>query len=296
MMKMIILKNQRSDIRNQRSVLIFFALCGFALSPLAQAAPQVVPPPDGCYPGFTTAEGCNALQSLTSGAGNTGVGWRSLFSNTDGSYNTGVGVGTLILNNGTSNTAVGTVALLLNTTGSNNTAVGTDALVNNSTGNFNTALGASAGTDPGIGSNNIYIGDEGFIGDTNVIAIGGLAASGTDYTACYIGGIYGASVAGGAPVYVGSDGHLGTVLADAKGNPSAAPLRRGNGAQHQVLLNRKVEKLQATAAQQQKQIAHQERQIEVLMAQLKEQAAQIQKVSAQLEMGKPATKVVVNKP
>jgi uncharacterized coiled-coil protein SlyX len=50
------------------------------------------------------------------------------------------------------------------------------------------------------------------------------------------------------------------------------------------MLNDKVEKLQATVAQQQKQI-------EVLTAQLKEQAAQIQKVSAQIEMTKPATKV-----
>jgi hypothetical protein len=33
-----------------------------------------------------------------------------------------------------------------------------------------------------------------------------------------------------------------------------------------------------------------------LRGQLKEQAAQIQKVSAHLEMGKPATKVVSNKP
>jgi len=48
------------------------------------------PPPDGCYPGFTTGEGCNALLSLTSGAGNTGLGWYSLFGDTDGSYNTGV--------------------------------------------------------------------------------------------------------------------------------------------------------------------------------------------------------------
>jgi uncharacterized coiled-coil protein SlyX len=51
----------------------------------------------------------------------------------------------------------------------------------------------------------------------------------------------------------------------------------------------KVEKLEATVAQQQKQI-------ETLTAQLKEQAAQIQKVSAQLEVSKPAPQVVTNKP
>src|SRR5256885_9042919 len=94
----------------------------------------VSPAPDGCYPGFTTAEGCNALKFLTTGAGNTGVGWYSLYVNTTGNYNTGVGAGTLILNTADSNTAVGTAALLLNTTGSNNTAVGTDALGYHDTG------------------------------------------------------------------------------------------------------------------------------------------------------------------
>ena len=52
-------------------------------------------------------------------------------------------------------------------------------------------------------------------------------------------------------------------------------------------MNRKVEKLEATVAQQQKQI-------ETLIAQLKEQAAQIQKVSAQVEMSKTAPRVVNN--
>ena len=51
--------------------------------------------------------------------------------------------------------------------------------------------------------------------------------------------------------------------------------------------NQKVEKLEATVAQQQKQI-------EVLTAQLREQAAQIQKVSAQIEVSKAAPRTVVN--
>jgi uncharacterized coiled-coil protein SlyX len=50
----------------------------------------------------------------------------------------------------------------------------------------------------------------------------------------------------------------------------------------------KVEKLEATVAQQQKQI-------ETLTAQLREQAAQIQKVSAQIEVNKPAPRTVANK-
>src|SRR6476646_8408085 len=86
------------------AVFALFAFACFALLPTAQA---VVPSPDGCYPGFTTAEGCNALNFLSTGAGNTGVGWYSLFFDSTGNYNTGVGAGTLALNNGDSNTATG---------------------------------------------------------------------------------------------------------------------------------------------------------------------------------------------
>ena len=70
---------------------ILSVLASFAFLPQMRAVPQVVPGPDGCYPGFTTAEGCNALKFLGSGAGNTGVGWYSLYSVGGGNYNTGVG-------------------------------------------------------------------------------------------------------------------------------------------------------------------------------------------------------------
>jgi uncharacterized coiled-coil protein SlyX len=53
------------------------------------------------------------------------------------------------------------------------------------------------------------------------------------------------------------------------------------------MLNDKVEKLQATVAQQQKQI-------EVLTTQLKEQAAQIQKVSAHVGMTDRETIIAAN--
>ena len=76
----------------------------FALAPTGQA---VVPAPDGGYPGFTTAEGQNALKNLTTGSGNTAVGWYSLFSDTTGSFNTGVGAGTLLENTANENTATG---------------------------------------------------------------------------------------------------------------------------------------------------------------------------------------------
>jgi hypothetical protein len=131
--------------------LFVVALVCFGLLPRMQA---VSPTPDGCYPNFTTAEGCDALSLLTTGAANTGLGWRSLFSNSDGSFNTGVGGGALTLNNADSNTAVGAVALLLNTDGEENTAVGTGALLYNDGGNGNNAVGAFALHDNIDGNNN----------------------------------------------------------------------------------------------------------------------------------------------
>src|SRR2546425_3900821 len=74
-------------------LLIPLILVCFAFLPQMQATPAALPTPipgnpDGCYPGFTTAEGCKALFHLTTGAGNTAVGWYSLFEDTTGSYNT----------------------------------------------------------------------------------------------------------------------------------------------------------------------------------------------------------------
>jgi hypothetical protein len=243
--------------------LIFFALGCFALCPVGQAAP------DTALPNFNTADGQNALANVTTGAGNTAVGWFSLFSNTDGSFNSGFGAGTLLFNtSGTGNTAVGAAALL------------------SSTGAFNTALGVSAGTDPDIGSNNIYIGDTGFAGDNNVIAIGGIAASGTPYDNAYIGGIYGQTVnqITALAVYVDTDGHLGTSLVNANGQK--VRVRSPQGAQPQAMSNE--------FQKQQKRIAELEATVARLAATVKEQASQIQKVSAQLELTQPAPQTVLN--
>jgi trimeric autotransporter adhesin len=139
-------------------VLITFALVCFAVVQNTQA---VSPPPDGGYPNFTTAEGQNALFSLTSGAANTAVGWFSLKSVTTGSFNTGVGAGTLVLNTGAENTAIGTAALLLNTA-SGNTAIGSRALLNNTTGG---TLGNIQGVDVG---RNVAVGQQAL--ESNTVA------------------------------------------------------------------------------------------------------------------------------
>jgi trimeric autotransporter adhesin len=125
-------------------VLSLIPILLFICSGVLPVAEAVSPAPDGCYPNFTTAEGCEALGFLTTGAGNTALGWRSLFLDSTGGFNTGLGGGALALNNGDSNTAVGTAALLLNTTGTENVAIGTDALVYNDSGSDNSAVGAFA--------------------------------------------------------------------------------------------------------------------------------------------------------
>jgi len=116
-------------------------LCLSAAGPKAQA---VVPPPDGGYPNFTTAEGQKALFSLTTGAANTAVGWSALLTNAAGNFNTATGAGALLFSTADDNTAFGAAALLLNTTGMDNTAVGAAALSNNTMGQDNTATGAFA--------------------------------------------------------------------------------------------------------------------------------------------------------
>jgi hypothetical protein len=305
---------------------------------LVTSMPTPTPTPtlDPCYPNFTTAEGCDALSSLTIGAGNTALGWRSLFLTTTGSYNTGVGGGALALNNGSSNTAVGMAALLLNTSGAQNTAVGTNSLVfndtgsnntasgyfslmNNTTGGSNTATGWEALTANTSGSNNTGVGNQALqsnLSNSDHVAIGSMAGSGITSVdnniiighhsgvhsvfgqvsdRCTIDNIFGApvSAATAAVVMIDSDGRLGTVSSDGPdpgGFSSKGSIRPQaiHDATKQATLDRTIESLQATIAQQQQQI-------EMLMAHVKKQATQIQRVNAQVEMRKPAAKVVVDK-
>jgi len=126
---------------------VLYLVC---VNPLAKVE-AVSPPPDGGYPGGNTAEGQNALLSLTSGTYNTAVGFSSLKSNTTGTLNTAIGVNALSFNTtGYNNTANGVNALYSNTTGFQNTANGIYALFLNTTGGGNTADGAFA-----LGANTI---------------------------------------------------------------------------------------------------------------------------------------------
>jgi hypothetical protein len=227
----------------------------------------VVPPPDGGYPNFNTAEGQKALFSLSTGAANTAVGWFSLFSNTDGSYNTAVGAGTLLFNvgdqtafEGIENTAIGTAALLSNTTGHTNTAMGVGALLNNTSGYASVAAGINALYNNTEGNRNVAIGNGALFNNTTGIfnvalgwGAGGNLTTGNNnidifhggvagddstirigveglHTATYIAGIDGATASGGAAVFVATDGKLGTLTSSARFKDEIKPMNKASEA------------------------------------------------------------------
>ena len=180
------------------------AALAFASFALVQRVDAVSPAPDGGYRGGNTAEGQNALLTLTTGSFNTAVGLLSLGSNATGSFNTALGAGALLATSGTQNaegsenTATGAGALLNNTTGYENTATGAFALFSNTSsrgntangdralfnniGAFNTATGASALVDNTEGFSNTADGylalSNNTTGSQNT-AIGGHALSST---------------------------------------------------------------------------------------------------------------------
>jgi hypothetical protein len=139
-------------IQLKKATAFFVVLACFALSAGSRA---VTPAPDGGYPNDNTAEGQDALFSLTTGSDNTAIGFNAMFSNTSGGNNTATGSEALLNNTtGCCNTAIGRSALFSNTSGIQNTASGQAALADNTTGDRNTANGWGALAINGVGSDN----------------------------------------------------------------------------------------------------------------------------------------------
>jgi hypothetical protein len=216
----------RSSVRG--SLLIPLVLASFALSQTARA---VSPPPDGGYPNGNTAEGQNALFTLTTGEFNTAVGFFALDSNTTGSFNSALGAGTLFANTVGSNTAVGAGALLSNTIGFGNTANGAFALVSNTTGLTNVANGYQALFSNTTGGKNTAIGTGALFsntigGENTATGLGALAANttGVDNTANGLNALV-ANITGSGNTAIGSgalgfntSGHGNTALGDGAGS------------------------------------------------------------------------------
>ena len=190
------------------SILIVLSLVCVALLPKAQA---VLPPPDGAYPGGNTAEGQNALFSLTTGQYNTAIGFFSQEGNRTGGFNTAVGAGALFANTGDQNTAIGAGALLSNTSGIFNTANGESALFFNTSGGSNTAVGETALLQNTIGDNNTATGTNALQSNTEgarntAIGVGALLRSTGNDNVGLGAGAGTLLTAGDKNIYIGNGG------------------------------------------------------------------------------------------
>jgi Chaperone of endosialidase len=247
---------------------IYLAVVGVSLACFTGFAPKafgVMPPPDGGYPNKNTAEGQDALFSLTNGTANTANGFSALkantrgdrntangalalFTNVIGSENTATGYAALLFNRGSGNTANGVAALYNNATGDNNTANGQRALYdnlngsrntangdgalsNNTTGNSNTAEGFQALGANTTGSYNIALGrDAGRDVTTadDVICIGTVGADVSH--SCYIGNIFDQPSPSGLAVFVNRDGKLGTIMSSMRFKEDIKPMDKASEA------------------------------------------------------------------
>ena len=171
----------------------------------------VVPPPDGGYPGFTTAEGTNALKNLTTGVANTAI--RLVFA----LLRTAQAATTLawVPERSFSTTETKTRHLARRRSYSTPSApttqplaIGFSALLNN-TGSGNVALGTLAGANLTTGNSNLVIGNllGGVAGESNTMRIG------LSQFRTFISGIRGVTTgnANAIPVLIDSDGQLGTM-------------------------------------------------------------------------------------
>jgi hypothetical protein len=191
-------------------LLIPLMLVCFGLSPQIQAAAEPNTPDPGAKPVSDTADGQNALLSITSGGiHNSAFGFDALLSNTDADFSTAVGSAALLVSNAPENVGVGCGALLLNVA-PKNTAVGTFALFNNSgdpdetagLGVFNNSVGANSSFLNTIGSSNNVVGESAMFNNTTGAAntaVGDVAlASGS-------GDLNSLNVAVGAAALFGND-------------------------------------------------------------------------------------------
>ncbi len=246
----------------------YLAVVGVSLAcftGFASKAFGVSPPPDGGYPNKNTAEGQDALFGLTNGNANTANGFAALkantngdrntangalalFTNVTGSENTATGYAALFFNRGSLNTANGVGALYNNAAGNNNTANGQRALHDNLSGSKNTANGGEAlgsntmgdnNTADGFqalannttGSSNIGLGKDAGSGVTTADDVICIGAVGADIShSCYIGNIFNQSSLSGLPVFVNSDGKLGTIISSRRFKEDIKPMDKASEA------------------------------------------------------------------
>jgi len=266
-----------------------------------------------------TAVGREALNGNTSGDSNNATGYRALFSNTTGIWNEAYGFEALHNNvTGRENTAIGDSAGF-DVTGSFNINIG--SAVSSPAGENNTIrigdnlprggltsaacfIGGISGEDA-TGGDAVFILSNGKLGTVNTPSSARFKdeIKPMDKTSEAILALKPVTFHYKKELDPKGIPQFGLVAEEVeKVNPDLVKRDRAGKLQtvryeavNAMLLNEflkehgKVEKLEATAAEQQKEI-------KILTAALKEQAAQIQKVSAQIETRKAAPQVVLNNP
>ena len=186
-----------------------------------------------------TFSGDHAGYTNTSGYSNTFYGFRAGYRTSTGNWNT----------------FLGSAAGYHNTTGFNNTFSGYQAGSENTTGSGNTFLGAGAGIFNTTGNSDIYIKNPGVSSgaESNTIRIGTQGTGDGQQNAAYVAGIFGSTVGGdGVPVYIDSNGQLGTAVSSLRFKQQV----RDMGDSTNALL-----KLQTVVAAQQDVIKSQQEQI-----------------------------------
>ena len=273
-----------------------------------------------------TATGGAALLFNTDGTGNTATGRAAMGFGTTGSINAATGWQALFNNTGDENTADGAFALYSNTTGNGNIALGAGAGDNLTTGDNNIDIGNEGVAGE---ANTIRIGTSGDQTKTFIAGISGTAVTGIAVRVSSSGQLgtvpsskrfkdeikpmdkASEAILALKPVSfrykheVDPEGtpQFGLVAEEVEKVDPALVARDAQGkvytvrydAVNAMLLNeflkqhRNMQELEATVAQQQKDI-------KALNASLREQASQIQKVSDQLELSKSAPRTVSNNP
>src|SRR6266480_5564503 len=258
-----------------------------------------------------TATGVQALFNNTTGNDNTGIGTGALFSNTTGDQNTAVGRNALRNNNtGTGNIALGRDAGTDPGIGSNNIYIADTGFAGD-----NNVIAIGAISASGTAYAKCFIG--GIFGTTvtgSAVQVGsdgqlGVATSSKrfkddikpmDRASESILALQPVTFRYKKEIDAGSAPQFGLVAEEvAEVNPDLVIYRDGQpytvryDQVNAMLLNeflkehRKVEQLQLTLAQQQKEMR-------TVLTRLKKQKSQIQKVSAQLEVSKPGPETVAS--
>lgn len=182
------------------------------------------------------AVGANALQSLLTGQDNIGVGSGALQANDTGTQNTAIGAFAGNANQaGGANTFIGANAALVSTSSSNDIIIGTNAYTSYTGNGANVVIGVEAAPNLLTGTANVIIGTQangdnytssessnvliqslGVTGESHTIRIGNPGNSFGEQNRCFIAGITGVTITGGAAVLCDGNGQLGTVVSSLK--------------------------------------------------------------------------------